>query len=184
MYWSKTLSKLPGRDRRDILLLPPQVHVGAIRIWYRATSFFITFGLEQRNWYREPLDCWINIHDSEYDITIREVARREKKLPRVDGFAVSKYGKNKATLVPKRFPDDCLEVSISRKFVMGEETFEISGKVKKLTISPLAMTSIPPLQTNANTAQRQRPAMIEWWDQWWNLPWSVIQSRFPLNLCD
>jgi hypothetical protein len=67
---------------------------------------------------------------------------------------------------------------------MGEETFEISGKVNKLTISPLAMTSIPPPQTNANTAQRQRPAMIEWWDQWWNLPWSVIQSRFPLNLSD
>jgi hypothetical protein len=183
LYWSKTLSKLPGRDRRDILLLPPQVHAGAIRIWYRATSFFITFGLEQRNWLQETPDCWINIHDSENDITIREVARREKKLPRVDGFAVSKYGKNKATLIPKRFPDDFFEVSISRKYVMGDDTFEISGRVKKLTISPSALISIPPPQTNANTTVPPRPAMIEWRDSWWSSTPSVIQSRFPVNSC-
>jgi hypothetical protein len=179
MYWSKTLSNLPGRGKRDILLLPPKVHVGAIRIWYRATSFFITFGLEQRNWHQEALDCWINIRDSENDITIREMARREEKPHRVDGFAVSKYGKNKATLIPWRFPDDCLEVSISRKYVMGEEMFEVSGKVKKLTVSPSAITSILPPQTNADTTHHSRPAMIEWRDS----TTTVIQSRFPVNLC-
>ncbi len=149
MWWSKTPAKLPDRDGQDILLLPPQIHAGAIRIWYRATSFFITFGLERRNWHKEPLECWIKIYDSENDMTMREAVHLEQKPHCVDGFAVSKYGKNKATLIPKRFPDDCLEVSISRKYAMGDEMFEISGKVKKLTISSVVMVSAPPPWTDA-----------------------------------
>lgn len=148
MYWSRTQSEILVRDETDVLLLPTHISVGAIRIWYRGASFFITFGLEKRNWYKEALDGWINIHDSEGDLTIREVVRREEKLHRVDGFAVSKTGTTKATLTPKRFPDDCLEASISRKYSMGEEWFEIDSKAKKLTISTLVMMPDPLLQTH------------------------------------
>jgi hypothetical protein len=172
MCWSKTPAKLPDGDGKDILLLPPQIHAGAIRIWYRATSFFITFGLEKRNWHKEALDCWINIYDSENDMTMRDVVDREQKLHCVDGFAISKYGKNKDTLIPKRFPDDCLEVSISRKYVMGDETFEISGKVKKLTISSLAIVSAPPPRTDATGEYRPSQKRITWYPSL-----SVIQYR-------
>lgn len=175
MCWSKTPAKLPDGYGRDILLLPPQIHAGAIRIWYRATSFFITFGLEKRNWHKEALDCWINIHSGN-DMTMRDMVDVEQKRHCVDGFAVSKYGKNKATLIPERFPDDCLEVSISRKYVMGDETFEISGKVKKLTVSSLAMVSAPPPRTDANGEDRPSQRRITWYPSS-----SVIQSRSPVK---
>lgn len=85
---------------------------------------------------------------------MREVVDKKQKLYYINGFAILKYRKNKTTLIPKRFPDDCLEVLISRKYVIGDKTFEISGKVKKLTISSLVIVSAPPPRTDATREYR------------------------------
>jgi hypothetical protein len=133
-----------------VLLLPSQFDIGAIQICYRGISCIITFGLERRNWHRELIDAWIDIHDTENDPNMREMMNQVKAMHSDGDSATRKWGR-KAFIQPRGLPDDCLEVSITPKMVMGDLSFVINGRVRKLTLSewPLATSSpqltLPPI---------------------------------------
>jgi hypothetical protein len=169
VHWRET--HLGGdKEWMSFLSLPSYVTAGAICIWFRDCPFFITFGLNGKNWKREAADAWINIQDGYGYLTFREVVQDEEKKYRERTGEVTRKRSSRCTLDPKQFPDDRLEVWLTRKPIWGDVVFEVNCNVTKLTlphIKPRDEDRGPrKASRKKDTHSKEARLQIEWIQGW------------------
>ncbi|CZR64700.1 uncharacterized protein PAC_14599 [Phialocephala subalpina] len=108
-------------ENRHTLWLPMPLNIAAVLLNWRGFSIIVTFGIRKRNWHREEKRPWIDIHQAQSGMSLRDFVQNAETLGK--SRAASKRGIIKIS-------DDYLNMEIVRKSIMNDDVFFIKFSVE------------------------------------------------------